>query len=93
MKKPNKSIEEKIQKAAPEFVTEVVGLSVEELDARVLKLAKEVEAIQDAKEADEEYQTAKELVTEMAAPYNESKRGAQMRIKYLIFLINEKGEK
>lgn len=92
MKKPNKSIEEKIKAAAPDFVVEVIGLSVEELDARILGLAKEIESIQDAKEADEEYQAARDLVREMGAPYNESKRGAQLRIKYLIQLIKEKGQ-
>lgn len=91
MKKPSKNIEEKIKAAAPDFVAEVVGLSVQDLDARVLALAKEMQSIQDAKEADEEYQAAKDLVSEMAAPYNESKRGAQLRIKYLIQLIKEKG--
>jgi hypothetical protein len=91
MKKPSKSIEEKIKAAAPDFVSEVLGLSVQDLDTRVLNLAKEIEAIQVAKEADEEFQAAKELVREMAAPYNESKRGAQLRIKYLIQLIKEKG--
>lgn len=91
MKKPSKSIEERIRAVAPDFVAEVVGLSIEDLDWRILGLAKEIETIQDAKESDEEFQAARELVSEMAAPYNESKRGAQLRIKYLIQLIKEKG--
>jgi len=91
MKKPSKSLEAKIKDAAPEFVAEVLGLSASDLDARILTLVKEIESINQAKEADEEFLAAKELVREMAAPYNESKRGAQLRIKYLIQLIGEKG--
>jgi hypothetical protein len=91
MKKPKKSVEEKIRKEMPDFVEAVVGLSVDELNTRVLNLAKELEAIDAAKEQDLELERAQELVNEYSGPYREGKRVAKLRIKYLISLIEEKG--
>lgn len=91
MKKPKKSVEERIKKDSPEFVAEVVALSVDELNARVLTLTKELEQIEETKEEDVELQSARELVAEYSGPYNEGKRVAKLRTKYLIQLIKEKG--
>lgn len=89
--KNKKSVEEKIRKEQPDFVEAVVGLSVDDLNTRVLNLAKELESIDAAKEDDLELERAQELVKEYLGPYREGKRVARLRIKYLISLIEEKG--
>lgn len=90
MKKSKKSVEEKIRKESPEFVAEVVGLSVDDLNSRVLTLTKELEQIEETRDEDTDLQDARDLVTEYSAPYNEGKRVAKLRTKYLIQLIKEK---
>ncbi len=89
--KNKKSVAEKITKELPDFVNEVVGLSVEDLNSRVLGLAKGIQGIEDSKEEDEELESAKALVSELSGPYTEGRRVAKLKTKYLISLIKEKG--
>lgn len=91
MNKPKVSVSEKVQKEMPEFADAVAGLSVEELNARVTQCAKDSEQIQDAKEADEALEDAKELSRQLAAPYREGLSANRLKTRYLIALIKEKG--
>ena len=86
-------LEEKIKKANPEFAEEVAGLSVEELDRRLAQLAKDLEATEDAKDADSELAQAQETVTQLAAPYRDAKKALRLKSRYVIGLIKEKGGK
>ncbi len=81
----------KLSKENPEFVAEVQGLSVEQLDARLAQLAKDGEAVEDAKEADEAYQVARTGTKEMGAPYRDAKKALRLKSRYVIGLIREKG--
>ena len=45
MSKPKVNFKEKCQKDMPEFVAEVDASSVEQLDARLAQLAKDIEAV------------------------------------------------
>ena len=92
MSQPKKSIQEKAQKELPDFVAEVDGLSEESISARLVELAKGMEELQSAKEGDEELEQAREKASELAAPYREAKAVTQLKTRYLIQLLQEKGK-
>ncbi len=85
------SVSEKVRQEHPEFVTEVVALSVEELNARLATHAKQVAEIEDSKEADEELAQAREVAKTLAAPYAEAKKTIQNKTRFIVELIKEKG--
>ena len=89
--KPKKNIEEVMVKENPEFVSEVASLSTEELDARIAQLAKDLEAVDEAKEADEALKDLRDQVSIASAPYNESKKALKLKTKYLIQLMKSRG--
>lgn len=89
--KPKKSLSEKVHKEMPEFADAVAGLSVEELDARLAQIAKDIEAVQESKEADEKLEQARAVAAEAAAPYSDSKKALKLKTSYIIGLIKEKG--
>lgn len=91
MAKGKKDIRVIVQKQFPEFPEVVDGLSVDELEKRLSQYAKEQESIQDAKEADEALEQAKEQVSEYSAPYNDAKKAVRLKMRYLIALIGDKG--
>ena len=86
-----KNVNEIVQKEMPEFAGEVAGLSVEQLDARLAQLAKDAEATDEAKDADQELAEAREAAKQMAAPYREAKAAIGLKSKYIVGLIKEKG--
>lgn len=90
MSKSKVSLEDKVKKDNPEFVSEVASLSVQELDKRLSDLAKGAEDIRDARDADEDYQNVKEQVKEMGAPYRDSLKAVTLKTRYIISLIKEK---
>lgn len=92
-KAPKKSIQEQVQHDNPEFTSEVAGLSVEELDARLAQLAKDIEAFFQAKEADEALEEARLAASELAAPYRDGAKALRLKSRYLVALIKEKGGK
>lgn len=81
----------KIEKEMPEFVAEVAGLSVDDLNLRLSRLAKDYEAIEEAKEADAGLSDARDAAREMAAPYSEGKKAVRNKSSYIVALIKEKG--
>lgn len=91
--KNKKSVEVQMQEANPEFVTEVAGLSVEQLDSRLAETTKATEAVQDAKDADEELEQVSTHKSELEAPYRDAKKALRLKSRYLIALIKEKGGK
>lgn len=86
-----KAIEQIIKENHPEFMEEVVGLSIEHLNNRLAQLAKDAEATEEAKEADEELKEAREKASGLAAPYRDAKKAIGLKSKYLVKLVKEKG--
>lgn len=91
MAKTKKSIETVVQSEMPEFAGEVAGLSVEELHVRLSQFAKAREENSELKEADEELEEARKLVSELSAPFREAEKALKIKSKYIIALIKEKG--
>ena len=82
---------EKIQRQFPDFVEMVDSMSVEQLEGRLNIYAKELEKVKIAKERDVALNSAKNLVSELSAPYNEAKKAIELKTSYIIMLIAEKG--
>ena len=91
MKSNKLSISEKVRQEHPDFVAEVVGLSVEELNGRLAAHAKQVAEVEDAKEADEALAEAREVAKTLVAPYTEAKKAINHKTRFIIELIKEKG--
>lgn len=85
------SVSEKVRQEHPEFVAEVVALSIEDLNARLASHAKQVAEVEDAKEADEELAQAREVASALAAPYAEAKKAINQKTRFIVELIKEKG--
>lgn len=76
-----------VEKELPEFVAEVSGLSVQDLDARLAQLAKDIQQVEDSKEADEDLQSIKEQVKVASAPYRDAKKVLKQKTSYIISLL------
>lgn len=90
-----KQVRDKLAELAggDEFISEVVGLSVEQLEGRLSNLAKDNERNAKAKAEDEGLLNLRAEARETAGPYNDTAKGIKMRTKYVIELIGEKGGK
>lgn len=91
MARQAKTIQEKVQGEYPEFVESIMGLSVEQLEKRLSDYAKNRDEVEESKKADEELEAAKATVAEMAAPYSDALKAINMKSKYIVSLIKEKG--
>lgn len=91
MKSGKLSISDKVRKEYPEFVEEVIGLSLEHLEIRLARHSKQIVEIEDAKEIDLELAIAKEDVKVLAAPYSEAKKALTHKTRFIVELIKEKG--
>jgi hypothetical protein len=91
MAKSKKSVQEKVQAEFPEFVTDVAGLSVDQLNTKLATLAKGLEESEECKDNDEELEKTKLLAAELSAPYRDIKKAVGLKTKYVISLIKEKG--
>ncbi len=69
----------------------MAALSPGDLIGRLAHYAKEAEAVEDAKEADEELEQAKESAAQLAAPYRDAKKAIRLKSRYIISLLKEKG--
>lgn len=82
-----------VEKEMPEFASEVAGLSVEGLEGRLVQMAKSLEEVEEAKEADEGLAAAREAAKQANAPYVEAKKAIRLKSSYLVHLVKEKGGK
>ncbi len=88
-----KNWKDKVEKEYPDFADAVQGLSVAELDARLLSYAKEAEAIRKGKE--EKIQEALDRLSEekktLEGPYKDAAKANGLKQRYIVHLIGEKG--
>jgi hypothetical protein len=83
----------KIEKEMPEFVAEVSGLCLGDLETRLVALSKGVMEVERTKEADEAYAAAKANASELGAPYREAKKALKMKMEYIFGLLGESEKK
>lgn len=86
-----KDIKLEVQKKYPDFAEAVIGLAVNDLENRLLNYAKEREKVRDAKEADEQLQEIVNAKAELEGPYKDAQKAIDLKSRYIIALIKEKG--
>lgn len=91
MARAKKSVQEKVDKEYPEFVTEVAGATVDQLNDRLAALARGLEESEDLKEEDQALENAKALALELSGPYKDVKKAVQLKTKYIYGLLKDKG--
>lgn len=75
----------------PEFVSEVVGMSREDLKSRLANLVQGLRETEAAQKADHDLTLKQNEVKEMKAPYTETKKVTREKMNYVSKLIEEKG--
>jgi len=83
----------KVEKDYPEFVDAVVGLSVAQLDERLLAYAKESEAIANSREEKigELLRALADQKKTLEGPYKDAATANALKRRYIVKLIGEKG--
>lgn len=81
----------KIIKELPEFKEMADAASTDELKKMIVTAEGNIFDIEKAKEKDAELQSAREKSRGLAAPYNDAKNAQTAKIKYILFLLDEKG--
>lgn len=82
----------KTQTDYPEFCSEVETLSADELKARIVQLQRALEDSENHKDNNEDLKSARSEVSELSAPYRDVKTAVKLKTKYIIELLQEKGE-
>ncbi len=80
------------KKLTETFIDEVNGLDEKGLRDKVVTLSKEIEDIERAKEADADLAALKDRVKELAGAYSDAKKDKSNKLKYVLFLLEEKGK-
>lgn len=74
-----------------EFESAVLGLSVEQLKARIAQMQKDLDESEEHKLANNALADLKSQVSTIEGPYNDVKKAVKIKTKFLIELIKEKG--
>lgn len=85
---PNKYY--KLIKDSP-FVEEMDSSDLDALKAKIVECEEKIYNIEKAKEIDDKLNSAKELVKEYSAAYNEAAAYEKAKVKYCIFLMESRG--
>lgn len=91
MARSKKTVASQVQENYPEFETEVIGLSIDQLNNKLASLTKGLEESEAAKEEDEDLNNAHALASELGAPYKDVKKAIRLKTKYVIGLLRDKG--
>ncbi len=86
-----KSVQQEIKESNPEFHDEIVGLSKEDLDSRIVQLVKDLEEVDNAKEQDEGLQALRQQAKEAGAPYRDAKKAIKVKIKFILETLESRG--
>lgn len=75
-----------------EFVAEIDGSTVEQINAKVAELAKAEEENQQAKSLDGDLREKKDAVKFAAEGYRENTKGYKLRMKYILAVLVSRGK-
>ena len=74
-----------------DFVLEMRELNVDQLDKKMLDLAKYKEELQNTKNSDEKLIEAKAIAKELERPYREDKKMNEVKRRFVSLIMKEKG--
>jgi hypothetical protein len=94
MARTREDVEKKVLKlpGGEEFATTVVHLTVQQLEARITQMQKDLDESEEHKENNEALKEARDVVTNLVGPYNDVKKAIKLKTQYIIALIHEKGK-
>ena len=87
MTEKNDKFQKKFRKKFPDFVNATDGLCLEDLNKKLLTYSKYREETELAKQNDQKLNDAKELASELSAPYRDTLNALKMKLAYLHLLI------
>jgi hypothetical protein len=79
-------------KIDPAIVDAMRGMSNEELDARIVTLAKHEKEIDDALNEDEDIVETKNKLKELKAPHTDARKGVKNQRTFALLLLEERGK-
>jgi len=84
------AVKTRAQKDYPDFTDSVDGANLETLEQNLLRYAKYREETEMGKKKDEDLEKARNVVTELQAPYNDTLKALKVKLAYLGILIEER---
>lgn len=87
-----KDVRAQVEENYKEFAEEVAAATSDELNARLARLAKDVEIVNDEQENDDGLREARETASALGAPYRDSKKAVRLKSRYIIALLKDRGE-
>jgi hypothetical protein len=80
-----------MKKLSPEFIDAIDGMNGDEIKSRILTCESNLYDVEKAKDEDEKLTKAKETAKELAAPYRENKSLEMAKIKYCLYILENRG--
>ncbi len=74
------------------FAEEASGMNGDQLRAEIIKAETSLRWVQQEMKADEKLTGARELMKDLSASYNETKRAQRAKIDYALHVLEERGE-
>ncbi len=74
-----------------EFMNAMMGSEAEEIKKNIVMAEGQINGIEAAKENDQELEDLRVKVKEISAPYRESKAIETAKIKYCLYILEERG--
>lgn len=89
----DQELESKVYKlpGGKEFKEEVDALSIASLEARITRMQKDLDESEEHKKNNSALQKVSSEKSELEGPYKDVKKSVQVKTKYIIELIKEKG--
>ncbi len=81
-----------VKEEFPEFVEEIAAAQSPDLNNRLSELAKNMEAVDEAKDADQALKDAKQQSFDFGAPYRDAKKAIKLKSRYIIAMLKDRGE-
>ena len=78
-------------KLTEEFMNAIMSSEADEIKRNIVMAEGQINGIETAKENDQELESLREKVKEISAPYRESKAIETSKIKYCLYVLEERG--
>ena len=81
-----------LAKLPPGYAEDIAGYDKSRLQAEVLQSETNIRQVETEKENDEKLNGAKSLVKDLAGPYRDAVSAQRAKIKYVLHLLDERGQ-
>lgn len=88
----DKELKKVLKQLPVQFADDVAGYDRDKLRNEIIKSEVSLHEVRVAEGNDEELTREKEKVKELAGPYRDAKKAQTAKIKYLLHLLDERGE-